>query len=139
MLPEREVPLSTGWYACKLRVDEARVTNIVVACALQIKDVEDDGQCEAVAINSMRWCRGLPLSERSARCFGHLADSYTIVLPNTDTSHQPPEPNTKPDTKPEPPVVKKERIPPRKATKSKKPPFAVTDPQRECSSPWVKR
>ena len=77
-LPPREIPLSSGWYACKLLVsDTGKVQNITVACALLMEDVTDPAG-EAIQISSMRWCRGLPQEERNAKVFGAVCDSYSI-------------------------------------------------------------
>ena len=149
-LPPREIPLSSGWYACKLLVsDTGKVQNITVACALLMEDVTDPAG-EAIQISSMRWCRGLPQEERNAKVFGAVCDSYSIsgkglgkeaqtqiVQPEAKTQIVQPEAQTQSgaqNAKAEAPThgVKKEPLEldatfPKTRKKQKKQPFARTD------------
>ena len=104
-------------YACLACITCLNVKHFVVACAMKMEACEG-----GVAISRMRWCRGLPMAERNALCFGQVADSYATVE------------RAPPTASPTAPAVKKEQTPGqyvreavRADTRSRKPPFAVTD------------
>ena len=130
--------MSSGWYACKLQVSDEKVKKVVVACALLMQDVADPAP-GGVQIQSMRWCRGLPMEERNSKVFGEVCDSYTIVQPEpkTQATTQIVQPEAKTQSeaqiaKPEAQThgVKKEplELDVKARKKRKKAPFARTDP-----------
>ena len=120
LLPSREIPLKSGWYACKIKTDGCKVQEINIALAMRVKDCEanpDTGEKEGIAISDMRWVRGLPRSERNAICYGQQIDTFAIDIaappvtvvkkepkhePNTTSIDIKHEPNTPASEKPRP-------------------------------------
>ena len=140
-LPTRE-SLQSGWYCCKLLCESGKIKQLVVCIAVNMSD-QNDGPHEAVAIDSMRWCHGVPQHERNAKCFGYIMNSYADQRSRRVEKLTPVTISTEPANAAQPanvaqPAMKKEILEkltgPQNFTaaarrqRTKKPPFAVTDP-----------